>query len=65
MLRLSKLTKAILIAIVGFLLIFMYTPLFVLILNSFNESQISGWPIESFSTKWWAFAKDYQPIRDA
>ncbi|MEY3169870.1 MAG: hypothetical protein RL421_1113, partial [Actinomycetota bacterium] len=43
----------------------MYTPLFVLILNSFNESQISGWPIESFSTKWWEFAKDYQPIRSA
>ena len=37
----------------------------VLILNSFNESQISGWPIESFSTKWWEFARSYQPIRDA
>jgi putative spermidine/putrescine transport system permease protein len=65
MLRLSATTKAILFAIVGFILLFMYTPLFVLILNSFNESQISGWPIESFSTKWWDFAKDYQPIRSA
>ena len=65
MLRLSATTKAILFAIVGFILLFMYTPLFVLILNSFNESQISGWPIESFSTKWWEFAKDYQPIRSA
>ncbi|MEY3156596.1 MAG: hypothetical protein RL257_616, partial [Actinomycetota bacterium] len=65
MLRLSATTKAILLAIVGFILLFMYLPLFVLILNSFNESQISGWPIENFSTKWWEFAKDYQPIRAA
>lgn len=65
MLRLSRFSKVILLIIVGFILIFMYTPLFVLILNSFNESQISGWPIENFSTKWWVFAKDYQPIRDA
>jgi len=65
MLRLSRLTRFILISIVGFILLFMYTPLFVLILNSFNESQISGWPIENFSTKWWIFAKDYEPIRNA
>jgi putative spermidine/putrescine transport system permease protein len=65
MLRLSTTTKAILFSIVTFILFFMYLPLFVLILNSFNESQISGWPIESFSTQWWVFAKDYQPIRSA
>jgi putative spermidine/putrescine transport system permease protein len=65
MLRLSRLARFILISIVGFILLFMYTPLFVLILNSFNESQISGWPIENFSTKWWIFAKDYEPIRNA
>jgi putative spermidine/putrescine transport system permease protein len=65
MLRLSRGARLTLMAIIGVILLFMYVPLFVLILNSFNESQISGWPIESFSTKWWAFARDYQPIRDA
>lgn len=65
MLRLTRSARAALIAIVVFILIFMYTPLFVLILNSFNSSQISGWPIEDFSTQWWVFAKDYAPIRQA
>ena len=65
MLRLTRSARAALIGIVIFILIFMYTPLFVLILNSFNSSQISGWPIEEFSTKWWIFAKDYAPIRQA
>jgi len=65
MLRLTRSARATLIGIVIFILIFMYTPLFVLILNSFNSSQISGWPIEEFSTKWWIFAKDYAPIRQA
>jgi putative spermidine/putrescine transport system permease protein len=65
MLRLTRSARAALIGIVIFILIFMYTPLFVLIINSFNSSQISGWPIEEFSTKWWIFAKDYAPIRQA
>jgi putative spermidine/putrescine transport system permease protein len=65
MLRLSRATQAMLLLIVAIVLTFMYVPLFILILNSFNQSQISSWPIESFSTKWWLFAKDYQPIRAA
>jgi putative spermidine/putrescine transport system permease protein len=52
-------------AIVGFVLIFMYVPLLVLILNSFNESNISSWPIATFSVQWWEFAATYQPIRTA
>ncbi|MEY3336978.1 MAG: hypothetical protein RL771_950, partial [Actinomycetota bacterium] len=43
----------------------MYVPLLVLILNSFNESNISSWPIATFSVKWWEFAATYQPIRTA
>ena len=52
-------------AIVTFILIFMYVPLLVLILNSFNQSNISSWPIATFSVKWWEFAATYQPIRTA
>lgn len=65
MLRLSATTRAILIGLVAFILIFMYVPLLVLILNSFNLSNISSWPIETFSLKWWEFAATYQPIRTA
>ena len=65
MLRLSRTARLMLISVVCLILLFMYVPLFVLILNSFNESQISGWPIKGFSTKWWEFARTYQPIRDA
>jgi putative spermidine/putrescine transport system permease protein len=65
MLRLSALSRGILIALVGFILIFMYVPLLVLVLNSFNESNISSWPIQGFSFKWWEFASTYEPIRTA
>ena len=65
MLRLSRGTRIALISIVLVILMFMYLPLFVLILNSFNESRISSWPIETYSLKWWEFAADYQPIRAA
>ncbi len=43
----------------------MYVPLLVLILNSFNQSNISSWPIAAFSLDWWQFAATYQPIRTA
>jgi putative spermidine/putrescine transport system permease protein len=65
MLRLSRASKIILIAVVTFILIFMYVPLLVLILNSFNQSNISSWPIAAFSFDWWQFAATYQPIRTA
>jgi putative spermidine/putrescine transport system permease protein len=65
MLRLSALSRGILIALVGLILIFMYVPLFVLVLNSFNESNIASWPIQGFSFNWWEFASTYEPIRTA
>jgi putative spermidine/putrescine transport system permease protein len=65
MLRLSALSRGILIVLVGFILIFMYVPLLVLVLNSFNQSNISSWPIQGFSFKWWEFAATYEPIRTA
>jgi len=61
----SKTAKVALLAIVGFILAFMYIPLFVVILNSFNEAQLSSWPIENFSLYWWEFAASYEPIRSA
>jgi putative spermidine/putrescine transport system permease protein len=63
MLQMSKTAKAGLLAIVGFVLLFMYVPLFVVIINSFNSAQISAWPIQEFSLQWWQFAATYEPIR--
>jgi putative spermidine/putrescine transport system permease protein len=65
MLRLSLTSRAILIGLVSLILIFMYVPLLVLVLNSFNQSNISSWPIQGFSFKWWEFASTYEPIRTA
>jgi putative spermidine/putrescine transport system permease protein len=65
MLRFSKVSKGFLIAIVAVVLIFMYAPLSVLILNAFNERQISAWPIQEFSFKWWVVAFESEDIRAA
>lgn len=63
MLQMSRAAKIGLLAVVGFVLAFMYIPLFVVIINSFNAQQLSSWPIEDFSLYWWEFAANYEPIR--
>lgn len=65
MLQLTRTTKFVLLVVVTLILVFMYTPLVVLILNSFNQAQISSWPIEGYSFKWWKFAATYEPIKAA
>ena len=65
MLRFSRMSKVSLQAVVIAVLVFIYAPLLVLILNAFNEGQISAWPIEGFSLKWWAVAYESQEIRAA
>ena len=65
MLQMSKVAKGSLIAVVFFVLAFMYVPLFVVIINSFNAAQLSSWPIQDFSFHWWEFAASYEPIRMA
>jgi len=63
MLQMSRAARWGLGAIVVAVLLFMYVPLFVVIINSFNDNQISSWPIENFSLHWWQFAANYEPIR--
>ena len=65
MLRFSRGSRFLLMAIVSIVLIFMYAPLMVLILNAFNERQISAWPIQEFSFKWWVVAFESEEIRAA
>ena len=65
MLRFSRGSRWSLMAIVAFVLIFMYAPLSVLVLNAFNERQVSAWPIQEWSFKWWVVAFESQEIRAA
>ncbi len=56
MLRLNRTTRVALAVITVIALGFMYIPLFVIVMNSFNSSRVSGWPIPGFSLEWWGKA---------
>ena len=61
----SRLTRYLLRVAVVLTLGFIYVPLFVIALYAFNESVTQGWPIESFSTKWFSVAWENEDVRDA
>jgi putative spermidine/putrescine transport system permease protein len=61
----SRLTRNLLRVVVVLTLGFIYVPLIVMGLYAFNESVTQGWPIESFSTKWFSVAWDNPDVRDA
>lgn len=56
MLRLNRTTRVALAVITAIALGFMYIPLFVIVMNSFNSGRVSGWPIPGFSLEWWGKA---------
>lgn len=65
MLRLSRPAKVVLGVIVVVVLLFMYVPLALVMLNSFNQARIASWPIKGFSLEWWGKAFASEPIRAA
>lgn len=65
MLRLSLGAKVALGAVVAVVLAFMYVPLFLVVINSFNAARIASWPIREFSLNWWVSAFASEPIRAA
>jgi putative spermidine/putrescine transport system permease protein len=65
MLQVSRPSKLAIGLIVLVVIVFLYLPLFVVVLNSFNSAALSAWPIENFSLDWWIFAASYEPIRMA
>jgi putative spermidine/putrescine transport system permease protein len=65
MLRVSRSTRLFFLSIVAAIIVFMYLPLLVVVLNSFNKARLSEWPIREFSLDWWQFAATYEPIRAA
>jgi len=44
---------------------FMYIPLLVVLINSFNASLVGSWPPQELTTKWWTSAIDNTGARDA
>lgn len=46
-------------------LAFVYIPLLLVVLNSFNASKAFEFPPPSYTTQWWSLAFDNQGVRDA
>lgn len=54
--RLSRTVKGVLGAIVALALAFVYLPLGIVLVNSFNANQSLAWPPSGLTTEWWAAA---------
>jgi putative spermidine/putrescine transport system permease protein len=52
-------------ALLGVGLAFIYVPLMVVIINSFNASRTFSWPPSELTTKWWAKAIENTGVREA
>jgi putative spermidine/putrescine transport system permease protein len=65
MLRLNRGSRVALGVIVGIVLVFMYVPLLLVIVNGFNDGRIPSWPVREFSLRWWEVAAQSQSIRAA
>ena len=50
-------------AVIAFL--FVYIPIAVVLINSFNAGETLGWPPQGFSVQWWEKAFDNEGVREA
>jgi putative spermidine/putrescine transport system permease protein len=63
--RLSRGARAALWAVAGVVLAFVYVPLVVVAVNSFNSDRTFGWPPPGLTTQWWQAAARAAGPRDA
>ena len=61
----SKNARLLLASLLGVGLAFIYIPLTVVVINSFNSSRTFSWPPSELTTKWWTMALDNTGVRDA
>jgi len=61
----SKSARYILATLLGIGLAFIYVPMAIVILNSFNASKTFSWPPSEITTKWWSAALDNTGVRSA
>lgn len=62
---LSKFSKGLLAAIMGVGLAFIYVPLIIVVINSFNPSKTFSWPPTELTTKWWGKAIENTGVRES
>lgn len=62
---LSRTTRRILASLMGVGLAFIYVPLLVVVLNSFNSSRTFSWPPSDLSLTWWSKAATNTGVREA
>jgi putative spermidine/putrescine transport system permease protein len=63
--RLSRSAKVILGTVTALVLLFIYTPLLLVVVNSFNADRTFGWPPKGFTLEWWGKAFDSPGVREA
>lgn len=61
----SRSTRYVLMSLVGVCLTFIYLPLTVVVINSFNVSRTFSWPPQDFTTLWWSKAIENTGVREA
>ena len=63
--RLSRTAKVTLMAVMTFGFTFIYLPLALVLINSFNKNKAFAWPPTGFTTEWWSKAAVNEGIREA
>ena len=63
--RLSRSAKVVLGVVTALVLLFIYTPLMLVVVNSFNADRTFGWPPKGFTLEWWGKAFDSPGVREA
>jgi putative spermidine/putrescine transport system permease protein len=62
---LSRAARAVLTAVAALVLAFIYVPLLVVLVNSFNASRTFAWPPSGLTTQWWTAAIGNPGVRAA
>ena len=61
----TRATRMALTAWTALVLLFLWTPLALIMVYAFNKSNVQSWPIPGFTTHWFRVAWDSQEVRDA
>ena len=61
----SRTTRTVLLLLSGLVLLFIYAPLALVLLNSFNTSRTFEWPPTGYTTQWWTAAVENPGARNA
>jgi putative spermidine/putrescine transport system permease protein len=62
---LSRTAKRVLAVLVGLVLVVIYSPLAIVVVNSFNTSRSFSWPPSGWTTQWWSAAWNNGEVRDS